>query len=86
MCTYVCVCACVCLIAVRSHVSIASLPQVKQYNPNPAALDALTNYLKDYTPKQAEKMQSCRPAGGAYQSNARFEEDTTHKVRAAGIS
>ncbi len=54
--------------------------EVKQWNPNPAALDGLTNYLKDYTPKQAEKTQSCRPEAGAYNSNAPFDDDTTHKV------
>lgn len=51
-----------------------------KYAPNAAKLDDLSNYKKDYTPKEMLKTESCKPSGNAYQSNAPFEEDTTQRV------
>ncbi len=52
----------------------------KTWAPNPAKMDGLTNYTKDFVPKQAGKMPSCKPDQGGYQSDAPFDDKTTQKV------
>ena len=65
---------------IKHPVTMRQPKERQQWNPNPAALDGLTNYLKDFTPKQAEKIQSFKPEGGAYSSDAPFHDDTTQRV------
>jgi hypothetical protein len=43
-------------------------------------LEGLTNYQKDYTPKDASKTESFKPHAQAYQSGAPLDQDTTHRV------
>ena len=50
-----------------------------QYVPNKAALDDLSNYRKDYTQKNAEKMPSCKPDNTAQGSDAPFHDETTQR-------
>ncbi|XP_064619050.1 stabilizer of axonemal microtubules 2-like isoform X2 [Lineus longissimus] len=49
------------------------------YNPNKAPLDGLTTFKRDFTPKDARPVESMKPAGNAYISDAPFEGKTTHK-------
>lgn len=49
------------------------------YAPNPSKLEGLSNYMKDYTPKEGAKMASCKPDLNPYQSNAPFEDETTNR-------
>ncbi len=48
--------------------------------PNPSKMDDLSHYKKDYTEKYAAPVNSCKPEGGAYQSDAPFHGDTTQRI------
>jgi len=48
------------------------------WEPNPAKLDDLSHYRRDYTPKEVGKQATCKPDTKAFQSVAPFEGDTTH--------
>lgn len=50
------------------------------WKPNEAPLDDLSNYRKDFTPKETGKAQSCKPEAAPYRSVAPFEGDTTQKA------
>lgn len=50
------------------------------WEPNKTKLDGTSNYMRDFLPKEAGKMPSCKPDRGAYQSNAPFEGDTTQRM------
>lgn len=50
------------------------------YAPNKAPLDGLSNYMKDYIPKGMDKTKSCKPDNNAYQSDAPFQDGTTHRT------
>ena len=47
---------------------------------NKAPLDGLSNYQKDYTPKDLLKTESCKPNAQAFQSGAPLDSDTTHRI------
>jgi hypothetical protein len=49
------------------------------YAPNPAKLEGLSNYMKDYTAKEGLKTTSCKPDLNPYQSNAPFTDETTNR-------
>lgn len=50
------------------------------WQPNTARLDDLSNYRKDYTPKDAGKQLSCKPDATPYRSTAPFESGTTQRA------
>ena len=50
------------------------------YEPNPARLDDLSNYRKDYIAKAAGKQASCKPDAKPIKSMAPFDSDTTQRV------
>ena len=53
--------------------------EAPKWQPNAAKLDGMTNYTKDYTPKDMVKQPSCRPDNTAYQSEAPFDAGTTNR-------
>lgn len=50
------------------------------WQPNEARLDDLSNYRKDFTPKDGAKQASCKPDATPFRSTAPFEGDTTQKA------
>ena len=50
------------------------------WEPNQARLDDMTNYRKEYTPKDGAKQASCKPNATPYRSDLPFEGDTTQRV------
>lgn len=50
------------------------------WQPNTAKLDDLSNYRKDFVPKEIGKQASCKPDAAPYSSMAPFEGDTTQRV------
>ncbi len=51
-----------------------------KFEPNNSKLEGLSNYMKDYTPKDFSRQSLCKPNPKPYQSEAPFEGDTTQKV------
>ena len=52
----------------------------EEYSPNKAPLDGMSNYRKDFIPKNAAPSSSCKPEANAYQSDVPFQDDTTQRV------
>ena len=50
-----------------------------KYVPTKAGLDGLSNYKKDFTGKQGDKMPSCKPDAKAQGSDAPFVDETTQR-------
>jgi len=50
------------------------------WEPNTVKLDDMSNYRRDYTPKEAGKQAACKPDSKPFQSAVPFEGDTTHHV------
>ncbi|ELT93386.1 hypothetical protein CAPTEDRAFT_126228 [Capitella teleta] len=53
--------------------------EVAAWAPNPAKLEGLSNYMKDFIPKESGKLPSCKPDSNPYQSSAPFQGETTNR-------
>lgn len=50
------------------------------WQPNTAPLDDISNYKRDYIAKEASRITAFKPDNKPYQSDAAFDETTTHKI------